>query len=447
MTPVAAAAPAEHHQLLRILGVSFGVAAALGDAVGSGILRSPSAIAAEVPAAWLILGLWVLGAIQSGLGANIQAELATAIPRSGGSYNFVRRAFGDVGALMAGWSDLLAGLAGTAAASVTFAEFLPGLWPEAAGHKIAVAVGLQLFLYGSNMMGLREGSAIQQATSFAKAVMLFAFVLAAAVLVPPAEPALPAITEPAWHWAAIVLAYQMVIGAYSGWNAPVSFTGENTAPGRSLPRALGYGVVLTAVLYIGINAVLLRTLGTEGVAATPLPFSVVLGRIGGTVPSLLFTLTALVAVASVANANIMSGSRILWVMAEDRLLPHQLGWVNRGGSPVLTMLLAALVSLGLALSGSFERVFGLIAILNAVADALVDIAYFVLRRREPRLARPWRAVGHPVLPAMHLAILVALLVLIGSADWVGIAVAAGLGLLCVPLALVAHRARRLADVG
>src|ERR1700757_2358111 len=91
------------HHLLKILGVTFGVAVAIGQIIGSGILRAPSAIAGEVPGIALILGLWTLGAVQVSLAANLNAELGAALPRTGGGYNYVRRAMGDVFGLVVGW--------------------------------------------------------------------------------------------------------------------------------------------------------------------------------------------------------------------------------------------------------------------------------------------------------------------------------------------------------
>ena len=92
---IAAAIPARpRHHLLKILGITFGVAVAIGQIIGSGILRAPSEIAREVPGVALIVGLWVLGAIQVSLAANIGAELGAAIPRTGGGYNYARRALG-----------------------------------------------------------------------------------------------------------------------------------------------------------------------------------------------------------------------------------------------------------------------------------------------------------------------------------------------------------------
>ena len=428
--------------LLKILGVSFGVAVAIGQTIGSGILRSPSIIAGEVPGMGLILGLWLLGAVQALSSANIVAELGTALPKSGGVYVYARRALGDVGGLVVGWTDWLSNIAGAAAASVSFGEFLPLLWPAAGAHKIAVALALQIALYATNIAGLREGRAVQEVTSFIKAAMLILFIVTAAVIVAPPEPETILSSPVAFHWANIVLAYQLIIGAYAGWNTPINFAGENVAPEKSIPRALLYGILLTGGIYMGVNAALLHTLGTSGVASSPLPFTVVLKSVGGAVPSILFALTAMITVASCCNATIMAASRIIFALASDHLLPHRMAAVNQGGSPFIGFLFSSILSLALAATGAFALVFGLIGTLNTAAGFLVDCSFFVLRRREPGLARPYRAMFYPVLPLLQLCWDGMVLVLFGYADRLGVAVALGLALLCIPFALVARRVRK-----
>jgi amino acid transporter len=436
-----AAAPARGH-LLKILGVTFGVAVAIGQIIGSGILRAPSAIAGEVPGLAMILGLWTLGAIQVWLAANLNAELGAALPRTGGGYNYVRRAMGDALGLVVGWTDALANMAGAAAASVSFAEFLPLLVPAAATHKIAVALSLQLALYAANITGLREGRALQELTSFIKAAMLLVFILVAVFLVVPEEPRTILSSPVAFQWANIILAYQLIMGAYAGWNTPLAFAGENEAPEKSIPRALFLGILLTAVLYLGVNWALLHALSPAGVAASPLPFSVLLRQIGGGVPATLFAVTALITVASCSNACIMTAPRVLFALGRDRLLPHTVTRVNTGGSPTVSYLITAIGTLALAASGTFALVFGLIATLNAASGLLVDIAYWVLRVKEPQLPRPFRAIGYPVLPIIPVLVDAALVVLFTTADYTGGLVAVGLGLLCIPFAYVAHHARR-----
>ena len=428
------------HHLLKILGVTFGIAVAVGNTIGSGILRSPSIIAGEVPGVALILGLWVVGGLQALLGANAYAELATALPKTGGFYVYAQRGLGDVAGLIVGWTTWLSKLAGIASTSISFAEFLPILLPAAGDHKIAVALALQIALYAANIAGLREGRVLQESTSLIKAGMLFVFIIAAVLFIAPAEPKTILSSPVAWQWANIILAYQLIRGAYSGWDAPLYFTGENTDPARDIPRALFFGLLLTGFLYIGVNAALLHALGTSGVAASPLPFTIVLDKLGGTIPSLLFALTAMITVASCCNANIMSAPRVLFALAEDGLLPKSLARINAGGSPTLSFLMTAVGSLALAMSGTFALVFGLIGTLDSAVGMIVDVAFFALRRKAPDLPRPYRAIGYPVLPAILLFTDAALLLLFSYADHLGAAVALGMALLCIPFAMIARRA-------
>lgn len=442
MTAAAMTPRQRRGHLLKILGVTFGVAVAVGNVIGSGILRAPASIAGTIPDFTWIMALWVLGGLHAALGINVIAELATAVPQSGGPYLYAHRAFGDVAGLIVGWSIYLSKLAGIAAASISFAEFLPLVWPEASGFKTAVAIGVQLAFYGATVLGLREGRALQEGTSLIKVLMLLAFAGAAIAVAAPQEAAhAGSSVSLRFGWIAIIGAYALIKGAYSGYEAPVYFTEENEQPASSIPRALTLGLLTAAVIYIAVNAALLYALGTTGTAATPLPFSTVLTRLGGTLPAILFAIGAMAAVMGVVNAGAMSAPRVIFALARDRLLPASFLSVNRGGTPDMATLMTAAASIALAATGSFALVFGLIALMDTVGAVLVDASLFVLRRKEPDLPRPFRAIGYPLLPAIVLAVDLVLLVLFAGSDWVGLAFAAGLSLVCIPFAILARRAR------
>jgi APA family basic amino acid/polyamine antiporter len=430
-------------QLLHILGVSFGIAVAVGGMIGAGILRTPSLIAAAVPDAGVIVALWAIGAVHTALEANVLSELATAVPRAGGFYVYAHRAFGDVGGLVVGWTTWITRLCSTAALSVAFADFLGILWPFAAQHTVLTAVAMQLTVFGFNTIGLREGRALQQATSIAKALALAAFCVVAFVTAAPPQTTVVA-APAAFGWVGIVAAYQFIVGAYSGWGEPTFFAEENTQPGRSLPRAMFIGIVLAGTLYVAINIALLHALGVGAVAHGTLPYTTVLTRAFGASAGTLFAIGAMVVVASCANAGIMSAPRVLLALSRDSLLPAVFSNVNKGGSPYAALAMTAAGALILTLSGSFGLLFGLIGTLSVGSLLLAIAAIFVLRRREPELARPWRAFGYPFLPALVLIVDIALLVLFLNANWWGALTAAILFLACIPFAMVARRANRKA---
>jgi len=434
-------------ELLRILGTSFGIAVAVGAMIGVGILRAPSLIARDVPGIWLILGLWLIALVHAALEANVIAELGTAMPRAGGPYVYVHRAFGDVGGLVVGWTMWMQRAASTAALSIAFADFLAILWPPVRLATPAVAVVMQLAMFGLNIAGLREGRAIQQITSLLKALALLGFCIVAFLIVSPVSAASGAQVSQLFGWAGLIAAYQLIVGAYSGWYEPVFFSEECEDGGRSLPRVMAIGLLLTAALYIGINGALLHALGIAGVAHNALPFTTVLAKIGGGIAGAAVAVFAMVSVASCANAGVMSAPRVLLALSRDRLLPAIFQNVNRGGSPSVATVMTATAAIAIALTGSFNLAFGLIATLQSAAFILVILAFFVLRRREPGLARPFLAVGYPWLPALVLAIDAGLLALFLNANWTGGLYAAILWLLCIPFALVARRAQRIAPTG
>ncbi len=438
----ATGAPSNH--LLRILGVAFSVAVALGSMIGSGILRAPAAVAHGAGGVAVILALWIAGALHAALGANVVAELGTAVPQSGGPYVFTHRAMGDVPGLIVGWSTWAATVAGTASNSILFADSLAILLPAASPYTAGIAVALQIVLYGANVLGLREGRALQEVTSFAKAAILLALAGLVVLVVPAsASQAMPAFGT-ALTWFGIVNAYKLIRGAYAGWDAPVYFSEENVAPGRSIPRGIFIGLAMSAFLYVAVNAALLHALGAEALGRSKLPFADSLGVTLGSSASAIVALAAMVIVLSCTNANIMIAPRTIFALARDHLLPHRMAAVNRGGSPIWGFGLSAVVSMGLAATGQFVLVFGLIGTLDTLSGLLTEASLFVLRRKEPDLPRPYRAVGYPLLPALAIAVDAALMVLFNSADMSGAVAAIVISALCVPFAWVAHRARRAA---
>ena len=426
-------------RLLQVLGVTFGIAVAIGAMIGVGILRAPSLIARDVPDTYFILALWLIALLHAVLEANVISELAASMPRAGGPYVYVQRAFGDIGGLVVGWTTWMQRVASTAALSIAFADFAVQLWPAIASAAPGIAIAMQVVMFGFNIAGVREGRAIQEITSFVKAVALLAFCLAIFLF---ATPHSAAMSHPAAiaGWGAVIAAYQLIVGAYSGWFEPAFFSEETPDAARNLPRIMAIGLLLTAILYLGINAALLYALSPAQIARFPLPFAAALAG-GGRVATAAVAIFAMVSAASCANAGMMSAPRVLLALSRDGLLPGFFENVNRGGSPAVATLFTAAAAIVVALTGSFTLAFGLIATLQSAAFVLVILALFVLRRREPGLERPFRAIAFPWAPLLALGIDFVLLGLFLNANWVGGLYAVMFWLLAIPFAVVARRGR------
>ncbi len=407
--------------LHRVLGVGFGLAIIVGGAVGVGILRTPGTIAGLVQYAPLIFLAWGLAGVYALLQANNLAELAAALPRSGGSYVFARRALGPYGGFLVGWSDWLALTVAAAYLPLAFAEYSARLLPVLAGREPQVAVGALATFVALQLAGIRSGSRAQEVVSLVKAVALLAFV-AACFTVPgvsgPAPYAASA-TAPATGGVTLVAfagALQLVIGAYGGWYSAAFFGEEQTDPGRNIPRALLVGVLFVMAIYLLMNAAYLHVLPIPELAASTLPAASAMQRVFGGNSDRLVTALALVVLLGIVNALVMIAPRTLFALARDGLFFQRAASVNRGGTPAVATIVTALVAMALAFSGTFERLFALTAFLMTSVDAVNTLNVLVLRRREPGLARPYRAWGAPATTILALVASLALLVAFVAAD-------------------------------
>jgi APA family basic amino acid/polyamine antiporter len=410
------ASPKASGGLLRILGVSFGVAVVLGGTVGSGILRAPGPIAEALGSPWLILSVWAAVGVYALLGANYLAELATMLPKAGGPYVYARRAYGGFGGFVVGYSDWVVNTASLAYVPLVFGEYTAALVPSLQGREKAVAIAVILVFTALNWVGLRAGSGTQQLTSLLKTVALLLFVAACfayggRVGVQSAGEFAP-VKPPAGALALVValgFALQQVHATYLGWNAPVYFAEEDRRPARNLPRSLFGGVIVVIVIYLLINAAYLYAVPLERLAASKLPAADAMQIIWGERGGQIVTLMSLLILLSLINAVFMLTPRTIFALGRDRLFASRAVAVNKGGTPTVALAVTALAAVVLAAYGEFETLFGVSAFFGVTNDVLLTASLFVLRRREPDLPRPYRARGYPWLPLIFLSAGVALL--------------------------------------
>src|SRR5690349_9532860 len=208
-------------ELVRVLGIIFGLAAVFGGSVGQGILRSPGVVAAAVPSPTLILVLWVVGGLLAILGAIPYAEVATAVPHAGGPYAFARRAFGPSMGVTVGWSDWLNNLAAMGFLTVVMAEFLHrlGLF-GAVPVNVLAPLGIATFFlvnWGSTRLCGRSqviGSALK---GFGLCVLIAVLLLADRSGMAAPKPA-PASATAAIGIGGIIIGLRQVYNTYAGWN-------------------------------------------------------------------------------------------------------------------------------------------------------------------------------------------------------------------------------------
>jgi APA family basic amino acid/polyamine antiporter len=262
--------------LLRILGVGFGIAVTVGGTVGVGILRTPGLVAEQIPNVWAIVVIWILGGFYALLGTISVVELGTMLPSAGGWYVYARRAFGNYGGFTVGWIDWIAQSAALAFLSTAIGEFTVALFPGIPGGIRFVAISTLVFFAVLHWMGLRSSSWTQDATSLLKGIALLGFVGVCFLYgrsdpVPPLEAGPLISTGLLAMTVAVVVALQSVIVTYDGWYSAIYFTEEDRDPGRNLPRSAIGGVLCIMGIYVLVNFALLYTLPLSELAGSMLP--------------------------------------------------------------------------------------------------------------------------------------------------------------------------------
>lgn len=387
--------------LLRILGVSFGIAVIVGGTIGSGILLTPGEIAAQLRNPWLIFAVWSMGGVFAFFCTLSVTELGTMLPQDGGWFVFSRRAFGDYGGFLVGCCDWMMQVGAIAYLGAAFGEFAADFEPGWRGHEKLLAAACLLVLMFLNWLGLRTGSRAQEITSLIKALGLLALVAACFVFSPksiPVDTAAPRslLQLPlAAVLTAMIAALQPIIATYDGWYGAIYFSEEDKDPVRDLPRSSIIGVLACAAIFLLVNAALVHVLSSGGLAASRMPAADAAQLIFGAHGRTVILLISLVTVISTINACLLITPRILFGMGRDGLMPGWMTHVNSGGTPSVGLLLCTGLSIALVLSGSFDTIVAMTAILYVAVYLSGFASLFVLRVREPDLPRPFKMWGYP----------------------------------------------------
>ena len=417
-TPAARYKP-HHGHLLQVLGLWFGIAVAIGNAIAAGIVRTPGDIAQSLPNAWLFLGVWVVGGLYALISASSMAELGAAIPRSGGQYNFSRRALGDYAGFVVGWSDWLSTCGTAAAVAIVISEYSGHLFPILAGPdkvkiiSVSVIIGFAVLQW----RGVRWGSNAQLLTTAIKSAAFLTLVIACFIKGSPAHRAAMATSSnlhlpSGWPFAiAIMLGLQAVVYTIDGWDGVIYFGEEVRNPGRDVPRAIFGSVISVMGIYLLLNLVMLYVLPMSEIAGNTFALGAVADRVFGSLGDPIIRSIMIISMLSCLNANQLFCSRTLYAMSCDGLFFRQGTKVNPGGTPTVALLLSTIVGV-LFVLGTFELVIDMLSFFFVVNYALSYFSLFVLRKKEPEMPRPYRAWGYPWTTAIALG--ASVLFLIGS---------------------------------
>jgi APA family basic amino acid/polyamine antiporter len=396
--PAAAETQPRRGKLLQVLGVGFGLAVTVGNTIGAGIVRTPGEVAANLPDAWIFIGVWVVGGLYALLGTAQLTELTAMVRRSGGQYTFARRALGEFPGFLVGWSDFVSVSGTSALVSIVIGEYTAALLPALAGREAWVATAVVLLFGAIQWRGVRWGSGTQNLTAAAKGLAFIALVIACFLLGSrSAGDAAPAAAMPSGlaFAVAMIFALQSVIYTYDGWNGTTYFAEEVEDPDRNIPRAMFGGILSVMGIYVLVNLALVWLLPISAIAGNNFALGAAAGAVFGPLGDPIVRGIMILSMLSGINAYHLMSSRVLFAMSRDGYFTERIVRVNAGGTPTLALGVCVGVALFLIWTNKFNEVLALCALLFVLQYVASFISLFVLRRREPDAPRPYRAWGYP----------------------------------------------------
>ncbi len=402
--------------LLRVLGLGFGLAVAIGNTIGAGILTAPGEVATRLPFVWLFLSVWFAGGLYALLGANSMAELATMTPQSGGQYVYARRALGSYAGFVVGWSDWISTCGSTAAVALVVGEYAGVLVPPLEGRGKAIAVVVAVAFALVQWRGVRWGSHAQEITTLLKTLAFLSLIVACFALGNGGAFAIASTATPEVNGSllvAVVLALQAVIFTYDGWTGVIYFSEEVREPGRDIPRSLFAGVLSIIGIYLLVNLGLLYVLPFSEMAGQNLAAGKAAEKLFGSNGDTILRTLTIVSMLSSINAFHLMATRVLFAMSRDALFTKRAERVNEGGTPTVALFFSTVVAVLFILSGQLREVIAVLAFFFVASYAISFTSLFVLRRREPEADRPFRAWGYPW--TTGLALLGSVAFLVGAA--------------------------------
>ena len=373
----------------------------VGTIIGASIFVQPSEITRQIPSVTGILGAWIAAGLLTLCGTLVCAELASALPRTGGVYVFLTEAYSPAIGFLWGWAMFWSMHSGIVAAiAVVFARYAAFFVPLSDEGVRLTAMGVIVLLSAVNYAGVKHGGRVQTVFTAVKVAAIAAMIVAGALWSGPAPTSLP-ITTPLTV-RGFILAIAAGLFAYGGWHMVTYTAGETKDARRTLPRALLIGTLIVTACYAGLNAIYLRVLPLDAVRASTRVAAdaadVLLGGGGGS----LMAAVVMISTFGAVNGIILLGPRVYYQMAQDGLLFAWIGVVHpRFGTPHRAIALQAVWASALVLTNSYGALFSRVVYTEWIFFAAMAAGLMVLRRR-PGYVPVYRMPGYPAVPIVFI---------------------------------------------
>lgn len=422
----------------RSLGLMDAVMLVSGSMIGSGIFIVTAGMTRDLGSAgWLMLA-WLVAGLLTVMAALSYGELSGMMPKAGGQYVYIQRAFGSLTAFLYGWTVFTVIQTGViAAVAVAFAKFTAVFVPSLDPQNILLDLGFlkisaaQLFAIGSillltwfNTRGVKDGKAVQTVFTLAKIIALLALILFG-LYIGSGTGILQENFQNMWSATQLLitdgvestiplsgmallsaLGVAMVGSLFSSdaWNNVTFIAGEIKEPQRNIPLSLFLGTLIVTALYILANVSYLALLPMHQIQTA------VADRVGTAAAEVMFgdigvyLMAGLIMISTFGcnNGLILAGGRLFYAMAKDGLFLKRAATLNGNSVPGFALWVQAIWASGLCLSGRYGDLLNYTTFASLLFYIVTIAGLFVLRRKEPDAERPYKAFLYPWLPALYI---------------------------------------------
>lgn len=400
--------PTEKQALNQTIGFTAALATVMGTVIGAGVFFKADPVTHATGSTGLTMLAWLVGGLITICAGLTAAELAAAIPETGGMMRYIDHTYGSLAAFLLGWAETTVYFpANIAALSIVFATQCINLFSWSAHWQIPIAIIVGLSLTILNFFGSRVGGLFQSFTTVFKLIPL-AIIIVFGLIHPGSNAVHVSLFDvtrsngSGSFLSALGSGVLATLFAYDGWIHVGNIAGELKHPERDLPRSILIGLTGTMVVYLLVSAVFVLVLPINQIAGNPNAASEVARVLFGGVGGKIITIGILISVYGGINGYTMTGMRIPYAMALENRLPfsRQLRSLSKTGAPVVSGLVQISIAIVMMFMGGFNTLTDMLVVVIWIFYILTFIAVFILRKREPELNRPYRTLGYPVIPVI-----------------------------------------------
>lgn len=386
----------------------------VGGIVGTSIFLITSEIAVTVGSPVLILVTWLVAGLLAGSAALCFAELSAAMPQTGGTYIFLKRAYhSDLVSFGFGWMMCFAyGTGAIAVVAIMAATFLMPVL-QAAGIITEDYIGITAVILIAvltilNAGGVRQGGITQNVITFLKMTLILALMSAPLLLGEPSLERLAAVSATGsfvTDAGNVGTALIICLFSYNGAYFVTHVAGEIREPRKNIPKAIVGGFLIVLGVYLSINMIYVTVMPFEEIAGSERIAADLMGRVLGPSGSLITSSVVFVSAIGVLNAQLLNYPRIQFALARDGMFFRRFGEIGeKSRAPGAAIGLIGSLSALFALTGSYVLILSYVAFVIHFFICLAVVAVIILRIREPDLERPYKVWGYPFTPAAFLLV-------------------------------------------